>query len=247
MEVYDTPLASKLTARQAKDLKTIEQRLTDFLEVKKAPKKQVDAAYETFKRADIRPSAAGTGFTGTPIVAPDEQNKKIGEMSWNDIETMLSGFAYDVYCNRNETSKKNYFTVFDYAIDQGFAFGSGMGTNHHYGYQIRKIYTTAWLMRDEIYKHPLHPYTKGLLGSIPVANPKLARKKVNSSIEGDIPSPINPPTGCRFHTRCPYAKPECAQVMPQMKDMGGGHMVACHLYDDTRVKRSCVSCLHEKA
>lgn len=88
---YDTPLASKLTARQAKDLKTIEQRLTDFLEVKKAPKKQVDAAYETFKRADIRPSAAGTGFTGTPIVAPDEQNKKIGEMSWNDIETMLSG------------------------------------------------------------------------------------------------------------------------------------------------------------
>ena len=151
---YDTPLASKLTARQAKDLKTIEQRLTDFLEVKKVPKKQVDAAYETFKRADIRPSAAGTGFTGTPIVAPDEQNKKIGEMSWNDIETMLSGFAYDVYCNRNETSKKNYITVFDYAIDQGFAFGSGMGTNHHYGYQIRKIYTTAWLMRDEIYKHP---------------------------------------------------------------------------------------------
>ena len=102
---------------------------------------------------------------------------------------------------------------------------------------------------DEIYKHPLHPYTKGLLGSIPVANPKLARKKVNSSIEGDIPSPINPPTGCRFHTRCPYAKPECAQVIPQMKDMGGGHMVACHLYDDdARVKRSkSRSCLHDKA
>jgi len=91
---------------------------------------------------------------GTPIVAPDEQNKKKGEMSWNDIETMLAGFAYDYFCNQNEASKKNYFTVFDYAIDQGFAFGSGMGTNHHYGYQIRKIYTTAWLMRDAIYKHP---------------------------------------------------------------------------------------------
>ena len=75
-------------------------------------------------------------------------------MSWNDIETMLAGFAYDACYNQNETSKKNYFTVFDYAIDQGFAFGSGMGTNHHYGYQIRKIYTTAWLMRNEIYKHP---------------------------------------------------------------------------------------------
>ncbi len=95
-----------------------------------------------------------TGFIGTPIVAPDEQDKKKGEMSWNDIETMLSGFAYDAYYNQNETSKKNYFTVFDYAIDQGFAYGSGMGTNHHYGYQVRKIYTTAWLMRDAIYKHP---------------------------------------------------------------------------------------------
>ena len=100
-----------------------------------------------------------------------------------------------------------------------------------------------------VFENPLHPYTKGLLGSIPVANPKLARKKVNSSIEGDIPSPINPPAGCRFHTRCPYAKPECAQVMPQMKNMGGGHMVACHLYDDdARVKRSkSRSCLHDKA
>lgn len=151
---YDIPLLSKLTSRQKKDLKTIEQRLTDFLDVKKAPQGQVNAAYKTFEKAAITPSAAGTGFTGMPVVAPDERDKKKGEMSWNDIETMLTGFAYDACYNQNETSKKNYFTVFDYAIDQGFAFGSGMGTNHHYGYQIRKIYTTAWLMRNEIYKHP---------------------------------------------------------------------------------------------
>lgn len=150
---YDTPLSSKLTSQQKKDLKTIEQRLTDFLEVKKVPQGQINAAYKTFEKAAIHPSAAGTGFVGAPIVAPDELDKKKGEMSWNDIETMLSGFALDAYYNQNEISKKNYFTVFDYAIDQGFAFGSGMGTNHHYGYQIRKIYTTAWLMRDAIYKH----------------------------------------------------------------------------------------------
>lgn len=150
---YDTPLSSKLTSQQKKDLKTIEQRLTDFLEVKKVPQGQINAAYKTFEKAAIHPSAAGTGFVGAPIVAPDELDKKKGEMSWNDIETMLSGFALDAYYNQNEISRKNYFTVFDYAIDQGFAFGSGMGTNHHYGYQIRKIYTTAWLMRDAIYKH----------------------------------------------------------------------------------------------
>ena len=82
----------------------------------------------------------------------------------------------------------------------------------------------------EIYRNPLHPYTKGLLGSIPVANPKLARQKEKSSIEGDIPSPINPPSGCRFHTRCPYATQACSEAVPEMKDVGGGHMVACHLY-----------------
>lgn len=82
----------------------------------------------------------------------------------------------------------------------------------------------------EIYKNPLHPYTKGLLGSIPIANPKLAKMKEKSSIEGDIPSLIKPPSGCRFHTRCPYAKPACSEAVPQMKDAGNGHMVACHLY-----------------
>ena len=82
----------------------------------------------------------------------------------------------------------------------------------------------------EIYKNPLHPYTKGLLGSIPIANPKLAKMKEKSSIEGDIPSPIKPPSGCRFHTRCPYAKPACSEAVPQMKDAGNGHMGACPLY-----------------
>ena len=69
-----------------------------------------------------------------------------------------------------------------------------------------------------------------LLGSIPIANPKLARMKEKSGMEGDIPSPIDPPSGCRFHTRCPYAKDICSQQVPQLKDVGNGHMTACHLY-----------------
>jgi len=84
---------------------------------------------------------------------------------------------------------------------------------------------------DDIYQHPAHPYTQGLLSSIPIANPKLAREKEGGGIKGDIPSPINPPAGCRFHTRCPYAKPICAEQTPQMKDIGGGHLCACHLMD----------------
>lgn len=84
---------------------------------------------------------------------------------------------------------------------------------------------------EELYSHPLHPYTKGLMDSVPVADPKLARQKEKSSIEGDIPSPINPPSGCRFHTRCPYATEACSAQMPDMKEAAPGHWVACHLYE----------------
>lgn len=83
---------------------------------------------------------------------------------------------------------------------------------------------------SQIYKNPLHPYTQGLLASIPIASPKLARLKVASSIEGDIPSPISPPSGCRFHTRCKYVKDICKIEEPIMKEVGAKHFVACHLY-----------------
>ena len=82
----------------------------------------------------------------------------------------------------------------------------------------------------EIYNHPLHPYTQGLLSCIPVADPKLARTQENAGIEGDLPSPVNPKPGCRFCSRCPYAKPICAEQTPAMKEAAPGHFVACHLY-----------------
>lgn len=149
---YDLPLPAALTHQQKDELQTVEQRLTDVLDIKKAPKSAVSKAYAVFKEANIQRS--GTGFTGAPVVAPDEVNRAKGELSWNDLETMLSGFAYDAYYNQSKASLKNYFTVWDYAINQGFAYGSGMGTNHHYGYQVRRIYTTAWLLRDAIHKAP---------------------------------------------------------------------------------------------
>ena len=81
---------------------------------------------------------------------------------------------------------------------------------------------------DEIYTHPLHPYTAGLLSSIPVPNPRLAKAKEKSGLEGDLPSPIDPPAGCRFHTRCPYATERCKEETPQLKEASLGHFVACH-------------------
>jgi len=81
---------------------------------------------------------------------------------------------------------------------------------------------------DEIYDHPLHPYTQGLLSAIPIPNPRIAQQKDTAGLEGDLPSPINPPSGCRFHTRCPYATERCRQEAPKLTDVGAGHCVACH-------------------
>jgi oligopeptide/dipeptide ABC transporter ATP-binding protein len=82
--------------------------------------------------------------------------------------------------------------------------------------------------KNELYDKPLHPYTRALLSAIPIPDPEVKRERI--ILEGDVPSPVNPPSGCHFHTRCKYAKPECSKIEPELKDVGSEHFVACHLY-----------------
>lgn len=83
---------------------------------------------------------------------------------------------------------------------------------------------------NELYSHPEHPYTKSLLSAIPIPDPKVSREKNRIMLEGEIPSPLNPPSGCRFHPRCRFKKDICMKQQPKLKDYGGGHMIACHLF-----------------
>ena len=80
---------------------------------------------------------------------------------------------------------------------------------------------------EELYENPLHPYTEALLSAVPIPDPKIKRKRI--VLQGDVPNPINPPSGCHFHTRCPIAEPRCSVEVPVLKSAGGRHQVSCHL------------------
>ncbi|HBY07359.1 MAG TPA: peptide ABC transporter substrate-binding protein, partial [Chloroflexi bacterium] len=85
--------------------------------------------------------------------------------------------------------------------------------------------------RDDLFWHPLHPYTQALLSAIPIPNPKVKRERI--ILEGDVPSPLNPPSGCRFHPRCPVAKGNCAIEIPELRELRPGHYVSCHYAEDS--------------
>ena len=86
--------------------------------------------------------------------------------------------------------------------------------------------------RDTLYANPLHPYTQALLSAVPIPDPAISDEEQRPVLEGDLPSPSNPPKGCNFNTRCPFAKDSCFSVEPEFREVSPGHWVACHLTEE---------------
>jgi len=80
---------------------------------------------------------------------------------------------------------------------------------------------------DELYGNPRHPYTQALLAAVPVPDPEIERRRAHTIVKGEVPSPINPPSGCVFHPRCPLAVGECSRAVPELREVMPGHFVAC--------------------
>jgi len=90
---------------------------------------------------------------------------------------------------------------------------------------------------DDLYDEPLHPYTEALLSAVPIPDPKVAKTRERIILEGDVPSPINPPSGCRFRTRCPKVMDICSKAVPSWQEVRPNHWVACHLYQDNQTQK----------
>ncbi|GFP77538.1 ABC transporter ATP-binding protein [Clostridium fungisolvens] len=123
----------------------------------------------------------------------------------------------------------------DLQQERGFSYlfiSHDLSVVKHISHRVGVMYLGSMVElapKKELYDNPLHPYTKALLSAVPVPDPTLKRERI--LLKGDIPSPANPPSGCKFHTRCPYAMEKCSKQIPEYKNVGNEHWVACHLVD----------------
>lgn len=140
-------------ARARRAMSLIEERLDAAMRLPRASAAEQDELERLWSSWDIRESPESGGFCGPPLVCADECRTEAGEVSWRELDELMNLLARAAAAG-DTSAEPRYLLLWEYALDQGFAYGSGMGTNHHYGYATRNIFRTAWLMRRALAGHP---------------------------------------------------------------------------------------------
>jgi len=143
----------------------------------------------------------------------------IGDEPVSALDVSIQAQVINLLMDLQEEFKLSYlFIAHDLAVVE------------HISHRIAVMYLgkiVEYADKKTLFTNPQHPYTEALLSAVPIPNPKVKREK--KILQGDVPSPINPPSGCHFHTRCPYAEERCRIEAPQLKQIAPGHTVSCHL------------------
>ena len=133
---------------------------------------------------------------------------------------------------KEEAVFRGFSPEFAFTLRNLFTLGNGAVLLPAYPEEGTHAPSRSVTYANEIYDRPLHPYTRALISSVPVPDPLAARANKRIPMTGEIPSPLNAPSGCPFHTRCPYAKEACKESKPELREIEKGRFVACHRIED---------------